>query len=104
MIAALSKLFADAQVECFQSDCSTGLPTVEANEGALQTGLQIGFGIIGALAVIVILLAMIKLSSAAGNPQEAAVARKALVFAIIGLVVALSAEMIVTFVLRGVLG
>ena len=93
--------FADAQVDCFRDSCSTGLPTVSANETTLQIALQLAFGVIGAITVIIVMFGAFKFVTANGNPQEAANARKTILFALIGLAVCVSAELIVTFVLKG---
>lgn len=97
-------LFATASVNCLNGDtsCDTGLPTTSANNGSVQTILQLTFGVIGALSVIYIVLAGLKFITAQGNPQEAAKARQSIIFAVLGLGVSLSAEAIVTFVLNKV--
>jgi hypothetical protein len=74
---------------------------VQADDPSVQVILQLVFGIIGALAVIVILYAGFKFVTSQGNPQEAASARKTIIYALVGLAIALSAEAIVTFVLKG---
>lgn len=92
----------DALVNCLgQATCNTGLPTVSGNSSNLHIALQLVFGVAGAIAVIVIILAGLRLVYSQGNPQEAATARQAIIYAVIGLLVALSAEAIVTFVLKG---
>lgn len=100
-MSSLTNFAAEARVECFRDDCPTGLPVIQADDTAIQAILQITFGIVGALAVIMILYAGFKLVSSQGNPQEAASARKTMMYALIGLAVAVSAEAIVTFVLKG---
>jgi type IV secretory pathway VirB2 component (pilin) len=92
----------DAIVNCLgQATCNTGLPTPGANSSNLHVVLQLVFGAVGAIAVIVIVLAGLRLVFSQGNPQEAATARQALIYAVVGLFVSLSAEAIVTFVLKG---
>jgi hypothetical protein len=100
-MSQLTNFAAEARVDCFRDDCPTGLPVIQADDSAVQAILQLTFGIIGALAVIMILYAGFKLVSSQGNPQEAASARKTMIYALVGLAIALSAEAIVTFVLRG---
>jgi hypothetical protein len=91
---------AQTTVQCLSNvKCETGLPHVNANSDNVQNLLQLVFGIIGAIAVIVIMIAGLMLVSARGNPEEAAKARRAILFAAAGLAVAVSAEIIVTFVL-----
>jgi uncharacterized membrane protein SpoIIM required for sporulation len=93
-------ILADALVNCLGASCETGLPRVEANNKNFQAGLQIVFGIVAAMAVLVIIIAAIRLTSSQGNPQEATKARQAIIYAVAGLVVALGAEAFVTFVLN----
>ena len=75
---------------------TTGLPTSSAAESTLQTALKIGFGIIGAVAVIYIMYAAFRFLRSQGDPQQVAQARNTILYAVIGLAVALLAELIVT--------
>ena len=75
-----------------------GLPNVEAGGSALQTILGTAFLIIGAVAVIFIIVAGIQYITSAGNPERAKRAKDTILYAIIGLVVALFATVIVSFV------
>lgn len=79
--------------------CSTGLPQVSATTTTLQPVLQIVFGIIAAVAVLIIVLNGFKLVTSQGSPDAVAKTRDAVIAASIGLVVAISAEIIVSFVL-----
>jgi hypothetical protein len=102
-MSALTALrtLADAQVNCLEGggSCSTGLPVVQASQSSLQIILQIVFGIIGAVAVIIVILGALNMTLAEGDPGKVAKARQTVIFALVGLVVAISAEAIVTFVL-----
>ena len=77
----------------------TNLPEVVADSDAIQTGLQFVFGIIAVAAVIYIVVGALKLIISQGDPQAISKARRTILYAIVGLVVSLSAEVIVTFVL-----
>lgn len=77
----------------------TGLPTSAANESTLRIALQIGFGVIGAVAVIYILYAAFRFVRSQGDPQQVTQARNTILYAIIGLAIALLAEIIVTYTL-----
>lgn len=83
---------------------STGLSNTSAGPTELQSILQIVFGIIGSIAVLIILIAGFKFISSSGNPESIAKARETIIYAIIGLVVAMLAEVIVSFVLFSVGG
>lgn len=76
-----------------------GLPTVSANGSQLQTALGIVFGIIGAIAVLIIVIAGLRLVLAQGNPQETAKARNTIIYAAIGLIISIAAEAFVAMVL-----
>ncbi len=94
---------AAAQVSCLDaSPCDTGLPQVSANGANLQVILQIVFGVVGAVTVLIIVINALRLIASQGNPQEATKARQGIVYALVGLLLALSAEAIVTFVIGGV--
>jgi len=53
----------------------------------------------GIIAVIVIIMAAIRFITTGSNPESAAGARRMVIYALIGLVIAVSAQVIVTFVL-----
>ena len=78
---------------------STNLPNVAATSSELQTILQILFGIIGALAVLFIVIGGFSYVTSSGNPQAMQKARRTIMYSVIGLLVAVFAEAIVTFVL-----
>ncbi len=79
--------------------CDTTLPEIQASPDNVQKILQLLFGVIGAIAMIWIIIAGIQLTTSQGDPQSAARARQTIIYAVIGLVITLSAEAIVTFVL-----
>jgi hypothetical protein len=81
---------------------NTGLPTVAATSSNVQTILQFVFGIMGALAVIIILIAAVRFITAQGEPNGVKQARNTIIYAAIGLAICLSAEVLVTFVLNNV--
>lgn len=81
------------------TNCDTGLPAISASSTSLQGILQIVFGILAAITVLVIVIAALKFVTAQGNPQEVAKARNTIIYSIIGLAVAISGEVFVSFVL-----
>jgi hypothetical protein len=80
----------------------TGLPTPAANQNALENILSIVFGIIGALAFLMIVISGLRYVTSSGDPQRTAKARDGVVYALVGLALALSAEAIVAFVVKRV--
>lgn len=91
---------ATGKVNCGDGlSCTTDLPVVDASSAQLQQILQIIFGILGAVAVLMIVIGGLRFISAQGNPQEVAKARNTVLYAVIGLIIMLAAEGIVSFVL-----
>ena len=83
----------------FNQDNGCGLPTVGAGSSQLQDILKIVFAILAALAVLFIVMGALRMVTSQGNPQEASKARSTIIYALVGLLVALLAEAIVAFVL-----
>lgn len=83
---------------------STTLPNTCATGGKLQIILQVTFGILAVVAVIIIVIGGIQILTSQGNPEQVNKARNTVIYAVIGLVVVLSAEAIVTFVLGKISG
>ena len=77
----------------------TGLPRPAASDKQLQLGMQIAIGILAAISVLMIVIAGFRYIAGQGSPEEVAKARSTITYAIIGLLVAISAQVIVTFVL-----
>ena len=78
--------------------CQTNLPNPTAGN-EIQTALQVAFAIIGAVALIYLVVAGLKFVISSGNPEQVAKARQAIIYAAVGLVIAASAELIVTFII-----
>lgn len=74
------------------------VPKADLTNNSVGTILQIVFGVAGAVAVVVLLLASLKYVISRGDPGEVAKAKNAIIYAVIGLVVVASAFTIVTFV------
>jgi hypothetical protein len=68
----------------------------------LQGALQVAFGVLGAIAVLVIVIAAMQYVISAGDPQKVSKAKDTIIYAMVGLVVAILAFAIVTFILDGV--
>ena len=81
------------------SGCDVNLPNVAATGSNVQVIVQIAFAVIGVIALIFLLFAAIEMVTSQGDPQRIAKSRQAILYAVIGLIVAVSAETIVTFVL-----
>jgi NAD/NADP transhydrogenase beta subunit len=65
--------------------------------------MSIVFGIISAITVIIIIVQGIKFILSSGEPEKAASARKGIIYALIGLTISVSANLIVVFILKDLL-
>lgn len=81
------------------TNCDTGLPVVGAGTLQLQTILQVVFGVLAAVAVLMIVIAGLKFVIAQGDPQRVARSRETIIYALVGLAIAVSAELFVSFTL-----
>ena len=95
-LTAMHNLFATT---CGGLQCDTGLPSISAGNTQLQQILQIVLGIFGAVAVLMIVIAGLKFVTSAGNPQSAGKAKNTILYAVIGLIIIVASEAIVSFVL-----
>lgn len=75
------------------------LPKVDANN-ALANGISIFFGILGAIAFLVIVIAGLNMVLSEGNPDKVSRAKNTIIYAAVGLVIAASASLIVSAVLN----
>ncbi|HVA11405.1 MAG TPA: pilin [Candidatus Dormibacteraeota bacterium] len=95
---ALSVFLNIAAGTCSGSQISGGcLPQPSAGPGEVSTVINVALGMIGALALLMITLSGLRYITAAGNPEKTAKAKNGLIYSLIGLVVAISAEAIVAF-------
>lgn len=65
----------------------------------LKGALQLLFGVIGAIALIIIILSSIQMVLSGGEPEKVSRARQSIIYAAVGLAIVASAEIIVTFVI-----
>ncbi len=99
LAAADSAVQADCSLGAGGTRCDTGLLHVGAGTTQVQQILSIAFGIIAALAVMMIVIAGFRFIIGQGSAQETAKARNTIIYALAGLVVSLMAEAIVALVL-----
>lgn len=77
-----------------------GLPDPSADQNTVENALKIVFGIIGAFAVLNVTLSGFKYITSAGNEQKVAEAKNGIVYSLLGLMIAISAEAIIAFVVK----
>ena len=66
----------------------------------ISTILSFVFGIVGALAVLFITISGFRYIVSAGDPQKVAQAKEGIIYALVGLAVAISAEAIVVYFVK----
>jgi heme/copper-type cytochrome/quinol oxidase subunit 2 len=96
----MTKLF--AATEMFPKP--SALPKVEANSNLVTVIMQAIFGIAGVVAVLVITIAAFQYVISQGDPGKTAKAKDAIMYAVIGLVIAIMGYSIVTFVISRLIG
>lgn len=75
------------------------LPRTGADDQVIRTVLQLTFGVIGAITVLFIIITALKMVVSQGDPQAIAKARQSLIYAAVGLIIVISAQLIVTFMI-----
>ena len=89
-----------AQVKIDVGD--TGLPQVNATSTSVSSILKLVFGLIGAITVLVVAYGAFKYVISQGDPQSTAKAKDTIMYALIGLLVSISAYVIIGFVVTRV--
>ncbi|HEY5267760.1 MAG TPA: pilin [Candidatus Saccharimonadales bacterium] len=74
------------------------LPDVSANSTTFATAMNIVFSIIGAISVLIIIIAGFKFITSSGKPEQVARAKDTIIYAAVGLIVCIFAVTIVSFV------
>ncbi|HSW37453.1 MAG TPA: pilin [Candidatus Saccharimonadales bacterium] len=77
----------------------TPLPHTTAGHDQIQLILNIVFGIMGGLALLMITISGLRYIFSAGDPRKTAQAKNGIIYSLVGLLVAIAAEAIVAFVL-----
>lgn len=77
-----------------------GLPDVKADTDTIKTVLTIVFGVIGAFALLGITVSGLKYIMSAGDAQKTSEAKNGIIYSLVGLAVAISAEALVAFVVK----
>ena len=85
--------------EGFINKNDLNIPQADVGNDRLSSILSIVFGLLGSIAVIIIILAGIKFITSQGDPQATAKARNTIIYAAVGLAVSVAAFTIVTFVI-----
>jgi hypothetical protein len=87
----------DPNSQGFTAICTDTLPRTAPT--IWQTGLNLAYAIIGAVAILIIVLAGMRLVFARDNPESISKSRNTIFYAAIGLVIAASAAIITNFII-----
>lgn len=87
-------------ITIFAASCAnlSCLPQASASTSVIANVLAVVFGLVGAIALLMITLSGLKYITSNGDPQRAAQAREGILYALVGVAVAIFAEAIVAFV------
>lgn len=77
---------------------SFNVPKGNLNNGSVSTIFSLVFGLMAAIALVMLLLASLKYITSRGEPGEVAKAKNSIIYSLIGLAVVAGAFTIVTFV------
>jgi Type IV secretion system pilin len=75
-----------------------GLPKAQTNEDQLKNILSIVFGIVGALALLMLVVSGLRYVISGGDPSRISKAKDGIIYALVGLLIAIAAQAIVAFV------
>ena len=78
---------------------SKNIPTPTADKAALDMALSIAFEVAGAIALLMIVIGGFRYIIASGDPNSVSQAKKTILYAVIGLLVCISAYSIVTIII-----
>ncbi len=74
------------------------VPKNPLTQASITTALQIVFGVAGGVALIIVMLGAFQYVISRGEPQSTAKAKDTILYALVGLVICITAFSIVTFV------
>jgi hypothetical protein len=95
----ITKIYAAYSCQSYTGICTGNLPTTNTSSSELQLILNIFFGILGALSLLMITISGFRYIISDGDPQKAKQAREGITYALVGIAVALLAGAIINFVI-----
>lgn len=78
------------------------IPKPILQRSTIATGFEVFFGILGAVAMVIIALGAFQYTLSRGDPKAITKSKNTILYAVIGLIVAMSGYAIVTFVVNQV--
>lgn len=77
------------------------LPTSAAGTNAIKAILEVIFGMIGALSLLIVVVSGLRYILSAGSPEKVSKAKNGIIYALVGLAIAISAEGILVYIVKG---
>ena len=103
VVTTLQSLVGVVAAQCQSAtglSCNTNLPQTPADGTTISSVLTFVFATIAVLSVLMIVIAGLRFVTSSGNPQETAKARNTIIYAVLGLVIALAAQSLVDLVVN----
>lgn len=100
----VQRFFAEAAPSFQANPGDVGIPTVAADDNALNGIIGQVFILVGALALLFLIFGAFQYITSNGDASQVQTAKNTMLYAIIGLIIAVSAFVIVSFVSGGVAG
>jgi hypothetical protein len=96
-VSSLLQLTTNLATHFAQAIDTNSLPHPPTTNAELATILSIVFGILGAAAVVMVTIGGIQYAGSQGDPQGTAKAKNTIVYALVGVIIAIFAETIIKF-------
>ncbi len=90
-----------AKIDLDTSPLPNSNPDFDSPDLRLQVLLNIVFGTLGAIALLIIVISGLRYILASGDPARMSQAKNGIVYALVGLTISLAGFSIVTFVVKG---
>jgi ABC-type sulfate transport system permease subunit len=87
-----------SQIEVDPSELK--IPQGDLSQNSVATALELVFGVAGAIALLIMVIAGLRYTLSQGDPQSINKSKNAIIYAAIGLVICATAFVIVRFIVR----
>jgi hypothetical protein len=84
------------------TETDINIPKTALTQGRIKDGLEIFFSVIGAVALVIIVLGAFQYTLSRGDPKAIAKSKNTIIYAVVGLIVAISGYAIVSFTMRNI--
>ena len=94
----ITKLLAQVDISLGEGEDQVNIPGTSINDDSFLTILETAFALLGVIAFLVIVIAGLRFILSRGDADKAAAARRTVIYAAVGLVLAVSAFTLVSFI------